>query len=134
MADFTTPVDERLLRASQAVSHCLNRVVHDPDFRWHMLGTQSLHELLEARAALWGQTPEESEADLMKSIDARPYSEIGKPQLIEARDKIGAVEKWVGRHFFFGVQTRAVEEEQLQHLVDVIDGHPLPAEYQDADA
>ncbi|MBW3538731.1 MAG: hypothetical protein KY476_00525 [Planctomycetes bacterium] len=78
MADFVVNL-AGLSAAEAAVRYALERVVHDPDFRWHMLHTHTLRLCLIAEAERRGLPVEAVEADLQKAIakrgrrDGEPY-------------------------------------------------------------
>jgi len=72
--------------AKDAVAYALRRVGTDPEFRWHMIGTETLDRLCKAYAALTDRTSE----DVMAEVRAhKPRPEVSRCE--EHRDLLGAV-------------------------------------------
>ncbi len=80
-----TPKQKKQM-ALDAISYALRRVQQDPDFRWHMAGTETAARLLRAYAALSGRTLK-SVNDAHESaivVDAKPrYRHVGHDEAPE---------------------------------------------------
>lgn len=76
-----------------AVRHVLNRAQTDPEFRWHMLGTESMEKLVAVEAEYLGKDP----AELMekRSEDAQPAYRKRRAWCAQDKDKVGELERRV---------------------------------------
>lgn len=72
--------------AEFAVRYALSRVITDPDFRWHMLGTETLRLMIRAEAERRGIAEEEFESEFLAAVE-RHAPEQSKPQIIAAREE-----------------------------------------------
>lgn len=61
----------RVEAARSAIAYAIRRVGNDPDFRYHMIGTETLDRFCRAHAALSGRTEEEVHEDVLRHGSAR---------------------------------------------------------------
>jgi hypothetical protein len=73
-----------------AVRHVLNRVQTDPEFRWHMLHTESLDRLIKAEAAHKGVPEQEVRAK--RERDLQPEYRKRLPECSVNRERVRTLE------------------------------------------
>ena len=73
-----------------AIRHVLNRAQTDPEFRWHMLDTESMAKLIAAEAAYLGHDLEETTRK--RSEDAQPEYRKRRPECACNRDRVRDLE------------------------------------------
>ena len=76
--NITTPPG--LTPAEAAVSYLLQRVQHDVDLRYHLIGIEAFYRLCVAEAQRTGQSPEH-----MKDVYSTPADPGEQPKLVVAR-------------------------------------------------
>lgn len=80
----------RLSVNESAVCHVLNRVQTDPEFRWHMLHTESFDRLVKAEAASSGSS--EVEVRRRREADLQPEYRKRRPECAVNRDRVRELE------------------------------------------
>lgn len=86
---------ERLLY--DAVRYALNRVQTDPEFRWHMLGTETFERLVTAEAAHTGRTEDDVREARMQ--DRQPeYRRRDRARCDLDRDRVAELEALLEEH------------------------------------
>lgn len=78
-----TPMEVTLY---EAVRHALYRMQTEPEFRWHMLGTETFERLVKAEAAFTGRSEDEVKAD--RSRDLQPAYRRRKSECSVNRDRV----------------------------------------------
>jgi septal ring factor EnvC (AmiA/AmiB activator) len=69
--------------AIEAIRHILHRVQDDPDFAWHMVGTESLSRCVTAYAVHLGIDPDRMRSDLESNIAAMQTQKKTRIQSLE---------------------------------------------------
>lgn len=80
-----------LEKAGASIAYALSRVQTDPDFRWHMMHTETMARLVHAEAVFTG----ESEEEVMKRRQewGRKSMSPADAQLPKARERIELLER-----------------------------------------
>jgi hypothetical protein len=73
-----------------AVRYALNRVQTDPEFRWHMLGTEAFDRLIRAEAAYTGRSEHDVRAD--RETDRQPDYRRRRPACALDRGRVRDLE------------------------------------------
>lgn len=87
-----------------AVRHVLNRVQTEPEFRWHMLGTESLDRLVRAEAAFTGRSEQEVRAE--RETDRQPDYRRRRAECAHNRDRVRDLEALLEEH---GIEPPSME-------------------------
>lgn len=85
--EISSPGRESLSPADSAVKYLLDRIQHDVDLRWHLVGTQAFHLLCAAEAAYLGDSVEAVEG--RRSIDLTPEHHRREPEIVRLRKLCG---------------------------------------------
>lgn len=80
----------------ESVRYALYRAQTDPDFRWHMMGTETFDRLIKAEAAFLGRTEDEVRTD--RSRDLQPEYRKRKPECSVNRDRVRDLEGLLEEH------------------------------------
>lgn len=84
-----TVIDDRGLSAAEAaVRYALERTVRDPQFRWHMIGTETLARLICAEAERRGVSEDDVESALLAAIAKQPCEQPLEQELQHRIDEL----------------------------------------------
>ena len=90
-------IDERTAALLlDAVQYALNRAQTDPEFRWHMLGTETMDRLVKAEAAALGEPVAEVMAK--RETDAQPEYRRRRAECSINRDRVRLLEGLLEDH------------------------------------
>lgn len=79
-----------------AVRHALDRVQLDPEFSYHMLGTETFTRLVRAEATFTGRS--EDEVRKAREVDKQPKHRRRKPDCARNRDRVHQLEELLEEH------------------------------------
>lgn len=109
-------------KTREAIRYALQRVVTDPDFRWHMMHTQTLRLLIQAEAEYRRVDEDVVESELTADIEVAAENGQPEAQLPAARKQIEKLERVVAS--VGGLQAALTRIEELETALDLHLGLP----------
>lgn len=79
-----------------AIKYTLNRMQMEPEFRWHMLDTETFARLTTAEAAYLGRDVDEVRA--LRERDLQPEYRVREPECVVNRDRVRDLEGLLEAH------------------------------------
>jgi hypothetical protein len=79
-----------------AVRYALSRAQTDPEFRWHMLGTETFARLIRAEAAYTGRSEQDVRAE--RETDRQPVYRRRTPECQINRSRVRELERLLEEH------------------------------------